>query len=645
MVVLDFETYSPIDIDCGTIKYLMQDEADIVCLGYKIDDQPTQIWEPNGPYALPDFSGHEIYAHSASFDYLVWHIIGTKKYTFAMPIIPLKQWHDTMALANRYGFPGELDKLGPILKLPVHKKKSIGLALIKKICMPNKYGMRPQLGQDYTETELYDFQDYCKSDVDTTYHLVHTLPAKTLSDTERKIWDITFEMNMNGLPVDIDAVNAILDQIEIYTEEMMKLVPDLTGGAVQKITQVQRVREYLGLTGLKLPDLTAGTVDKALDRDDLTSTQRELLRLRKLLGSSSVKKYKKIRAQEFMGYVHFNLHYHGAAPGRWAGRGFQVHNLPRAKVEDPEIYLTKFKNYELVENPIKIAKALIRPVICAPEGYQLICADYRSIENVLLLYEADDHDALQLFAKGLCQYTDMAAYMYGKDYAVVEKSERQVGKVVILGCGYGMGPDRFLDTCKQWGVPMDARTAEAAVMAYRARYPKVVKFWYSLKDAAVSAIRNPGHTYKVNRCAFKLVKDKSETIWLMLILPSGRAIYYNSPFIEEDGYGAQPRHWGTNPYTKKWDKLRLIPGRLTENVIQGLARDVMANGLLTVKKQMPEILLLATVHDEGLGMLKKEDIKSDTLERYNNALCTLPSWLPGLPLEAEGWIGKRYRKG
>jgi len=349
---------------------------------------------------------------------------------------------------------------------------------------------------------------------------------------------------------------------------------------------------------------------------------------------------------EIYGRVFNNLHYYGASTGRWAGRGFQLHNLPRASVEDPASYIDAFNNFEPVDDPVNIAKALIRPMIKAPEGYKLIVSDYSSIENRLLAWAAKDEDALELFRTGGDQYVDMASFMYHKPVAEITSKERLVGKIIILGCGYGMGAKRFVETAKTWGVHLSQSEALVSVNAYRERYYLVKKLWYKLKDCAVMAIQNPGQTYAYNRCSFRVVKCRAGNRWLVLNLPSGRNLFYMDPYVSEDAYGLVPGHHGTNPYTKKWARLKLIPGRITENVIQALARDIMANGLLQISENMPEVRLLASCHDEAIAEIKDEGeaLNSQMLYRFDKHLCHIPEWAKGLPLKSEGWVGERYRK-
>jgi len=219
-----------------------------------------------------------------------------------------------------------------------------------------------------------------------------------------------------------------------------------------------------------------------------------------------------------------------------------------------------------------------------------------------------------------------------------------MGKVIILGCGYGMGPKRFLETADSWGMKLSLDEAEIAVKAYRRRYRKVETMWYALASAAKMALIVPGSVQESHRCKFKVVKDRAGNIWLMLTLPSGRNLFYSNPKLEHDTYGPVIKHMGINPYSKKWSSMALIPGRITENVVQAAARDIMAHGLMNIHNEMREIELILTVHDEGGGEISEKDINDDTMNCFNNLLCKPAPWYETLPLQAEGYIAKRYRK-
>lgn len=645
MIIIDFETYSPEPIDAGVVRYSRHPEADIICMAYKIDDEPTRYWLP-ADYAghLPrDIheainTGHKIYAHNAFFDYNIWHNIGCGFYWF--PDVPLSNWVDTVALVNRYGFPTSLEKAGEVLGLPIQKQKS-GTALIKKICIPTKDGRRPQMGRDYTQTDMANFVSYCKDDVNATYHLIKAMPSATLAPKEHDIWLLTQRMNLRGLPIDAETADKVFAYIDGFSEDLVKTMPKLTDGMVQKPTQAKRIIEWCETQGLKLDNLQAGTVDQLLADPHLPTNIRKVMQLRQMLGRSSTAKYRKISEMIYYGRVHGNLQYHGAHTGRWAGRGLQLQNLPRAKVKDPEKYIQAFRNFESVEDPVNIAKALIRPMICAPDGRTLIVSDYSSIENRVLAYGADDQYTLDLFRKDLDQYKDMAAYLYNTTYEGVTDEQRQLGKVIILGCGFGMGGIKFRGVAVGWGIELSEAEACRAVEAYRSKYPKVKQFWYTARGAMLNALRNPGSVFKVNDIATaKYVSDRNRKPWLIVTLRSGRAIFYYKPFIDPDGNLC---YWGINPYSKKFDKLRMTPGTCAQNIVQAFARDCMAQGLLNVEARMHEIDLIGTVHDEALGETDEDRGNEVTLAEFNKNLCDIP-WAPGLPVAAKGYIAKRYRK-
>jgi DNA polymerase len=212
--------------------------------------------------------------------------------------------------------------------------------------------------------------------------------------------------------------------------------------------------------------------------------------------------------------------------------------------------------------------------------------------------------------------------------------------MLVLGCGYGMGAKGFQKNAATWGVILALAESKRAVDAYRTRYRKVVEFWYACKNAAIDAISNPGIEFWAGeKVYYKLVADRNKHPWLMAMLPSGRAIYYNNPKIGEGEYGLEVSAMGTNPYTKKWQRLRIIPGRFAENNTQGFCRDVLARGKLNLEDAGFELIL--SVHDEAVAEVP--ETFSD-LEGYCKLMCDMPTWADGLPLAADGMIEKRYRK-
>jgi DNA polymerase len=368
--------------------------------------------------------------------------------------------------------------------------------------------------------------------------------------------------------------------------------------------------------------------------------------------------------------VHDSLCYHGAGTGRWAGRGVQPQNFPRAQSKQPDEDIQKFVNHEVMDDPIGVSKSLLRSVIKAPEGYRLIVSDYSSIENRVLAWVAGDTETLDGFANGFDQYVDMAASKYGRSYEDLKagcdaedpesSAQRQMGKVIVLGCGYGMGATTFQKSAKNFGIFLTEDEAQEAVGAYREKYYKVVQCWNGLKRAAIKAVISG------DRVAYGPIVFGKAVVngipWLAMRLPSGKSIYYCKPFIEDrhvPGYEHRSKvptlmHMGVNPLNRKWTKVPLIPGRITENAVQGLSREIMGRGMLNLLENMPDVTLIGTVHDEALGLVSEEALGynefmreehecSSYLEEFNHQLCDV-SFVPGLPIEAKGYISKRYKK-
>ena len=630
LIGIDFETRSEIDLNKhGRKKYLAGKDADIICMAYKIDDKPTELWVPGN--FLPEFmllpESHRFYAFNAQFDMAVWNTLGPK---YKFPLVQSYIWIDVMALCGRFTYHQSLAQAGEDLELKV-KKNPRGKVLIKMICTPPF---------KYTHVDLMEFHAYCKDDVNSMHEMLLALPASKLSDNEQKIWELTAKINNRGLPVDINAAKRILKVTDYYKADQNELLPELTGGEVTKATQNMRIVKWLRGKGIITKNLQAATVEKLLKRLDLSEEVKAVLQLRQELGRSSTAKYLKIIELEYLQRIHDNLRYYGANTGRWAGMGFQLHNLPRSKVKNAQPIIDSFFDLSVIKkNPINTAKSIIRGMICAPKGKRLCAVDYKGIENRGLAWVAQDEDTLELFRKDLDQYIDMAAYLLKIPYNDIDDEQRYMGKQLVLGCGYGLGWKGFVGYMEAAGKFITDESAQIAVYAWRARYKKVVKLWYACKTAAINATSNPGKKFKVSNCVFAYVRDRNKTPWLRLQIPSGRNLYYNKPEIQEGMYGLETSAMGINPYSKKWQRLGIIPGRFVENIIQALSRDVLAQGKRNLDKMGYKII--GSIHDEVLLEVDKDD---DCLEDVSKLMCAMPPWANGLPLETEGMIEKRYRK-
>lgn len=664
---IDFEAFSQVDIEKeGGLKYSRHESTNMVCMGYAFDNE--EVCLITALESLPNRirehveDGGKVYAHNIAFDFRIWN--GFCVNELGWPTLSLDQCVDTMALCLTFQIPPKLFDAGRALQVKVLKQVD-GKKLIKACCTPNKAGRQPDPGGP--THNLFDrLYAYCKDDIGSMRCIVDTLPRDALIPTEHELWKLTYEMNTLGLPVDLEAIKAIKERVASYVEIAMNEVPMLTGGFANTINQIQKVRDWAAMQGYPMDSLSADAVKKALDDENCPNNVREILQLRQELGRSSTAKYTKLSAlatyneSDGYWYVHDNLQYHGAGTGRWAGRGFQVHNLPRASVKDPEEQIRLFIEGGYVEDPVFKAKALIRPMIKAIDDHELLVSDYSSIENRVLHWLADDYETLDEFAAGLDQYCTMAAARYHLTYDEIRNGHkakikeysamRQMGKVIILGCGFGMGAEKFVDTADvQFNMKISLDEAKMAVSAYREKYDKVVALWRNLKTGMCKAILT-GQKVTVGRITMATARVKGR-LWLAMRLPSGKCIYYMEPRVEQryvPGYESMGKvatvtHMGMNPRTRQWNRIALIPGRITENAVQGTARECMGCGMLNVRDRMPFVRQLASVHDELISMVHKMYVQEGLLEEYNRNLCDVP-WADGLPLKAEGWIGPRYRK-
>lgn len=662
----DFETYSEVDITtAGGYAYAHDDSTNPICFTWAIDDEPVELWTPRDP--APErllnavSNGAQFYAHNMKFDRRIWNTIMVRD--FGWPFIDIDNCTDSMALCATYGLPLGLGAAGEAMGIKM-QKAATGKALIKLLCSPKKGGQPHYTDPNY-HSKFREMFAYGIRDTEAMRELVGCLPKNRLIPQEHEIWKLTYNMNEAGLPIAYEEVIAIRDYLTKYVTEKSKIIPGLVDNAFQKITQTIKIKEWCHAQGYLIPDTTAATVILALEDPACPANVKEVLALRQELGKSSVAKYLKLEAQAVPDktgqyWIYDNLEFHGAGPGRWTGRGFQMHNLPRAKVKDPEAVIQQFMLNEPVYDPVGKGKALIRPMIRVPKDHKLFVLDYDSIENKVLHWLADDQDALVDFRDGVDQYITMASARYKVPYGEIKagreaedpvyKAMRQMGKVIILGAGFGMGKDTFVTTAKdQFGMTVSEEEADEAIKAYRLKYHLVKKLWNDLKVAAVRAVLS-GKRQTVRKITFGLGVSKGRR-WLAMKLPSGKCVYYCDPKVEQrfipkfEQMGKVPTitHYGRSPKTGQWTRMPLIPGRITENAVQGTAREVMAQGLLNVQERMSEMTLVGTVHDEGLGLVHERDITDDTMAKFNHLLCDIP-WAKDCPITASGYVGNRYKK-
>lgn len=465
----------------------------------------------------------------------------------------------------------------------------------------------------------------------------------TMTALEWQAWQLDADINRRGLPIDLDLVHAAIAIDTQNREHLTDRAMELMG--IANPNSRDQFLEWLQGEDVDIDTLRKADV-AALRASELEPHVREALDIRADLSKSSTKKYYALaEATGSDGRLRGCFQFNGAArTGRWAGRLFQPHNLPRGEIK-PEYLGTaraavKTGDCDLLSSLYgsvsDVLVSCVRTAIAAPSGKSLVVADYASIETVMIAWAAECPALLDVFRTGRDAYKDMAARLFRIPYAQVSKEQRNYAKPIVLGCGYMLGARGMMEYAKGYGVQMSEAEAQAAVAAYRDGYPEVVYFWRLLDAAARRAIENPGKVFKAGRFRFKIEGD-----FLLLRLPSERKLAYYKPDINPDGrYGPEITYMGRD-YGNAWDRIGTHPGKICENIIQAVARDLLVEGLFNASAD-PDLEIVGHVHDEILALADTND--DGALNRLMAAMRRMPAWAEDAPVGAAGWIGQFYCK-
>lgn len=661
-LVLDYETRSEADLKAtGAYEYSRHDSTQILCASWRVGTREElraelknkvrpKIWSPAFGYeARHDLFRNlvdpsvEIIAHNAFFEQVITRFVLARGWAHKnITMIPTDRWICTASMARALALPGNLEGACAALKLPI-QKDMIGRKLILKYCKPRKVTKNNSAKYHSNARDLRRIMEYCQNDVDAETLLFLSLPE--LNKTERKVWLLDQKINFRGFQADTNMVDRTLQMIAEETSNLNRETIELCG--LTSTNQRASVLKWLETKGVFLPDLKAKTVSDAIKGGLVDGEAKRLLEIRQAVSKTSTAKYQafKTRSQSD-GRVRDILVYHTASTGRWGGAGVQPQNFPRGNILDTNTAAEVLKTGDLewvrslYSNPMSVFSSCLRSVITAPEGKDLFCADYAAIEARVLFWVAKHDAGLKAYRENRPVYEEMAQVIFNVDYLEsVTKIQRQVGKQTVLGCGYGMGWKKFMQTCKNFGIEVDEEVAQVAVRSYRQTNAPVVKCWSNLEKAAVAAAQRPGVKFRINSTTWWVA---SQFLWCEL--PSGRRLAYYGPEVRYemtpwDEKRAVLYHYGVNPLTRKWDLSGTYGGRLCENVVQAVARDLMAEAMLRIESRGYEIVL--SVHDELLAERQKG---LGAIDEFENLMAELPIWAEGCPVKVEGWKGPRYRK-
>lgn len=642
---IDLETYSDIDIGkCGAYRYVDSPNFEILLLAYAYDDEPVTVIDLVQGEQIPkdvlediaDDSAIKV-AHNAAFERIcLSKFLNTK--------LDPKAWHCTMVHALSLGFPASLADVGKALNLGEDKQKmAVGKRLITYFCKPCKptqaNGQRIR-NYPHHDLEKWDlFKEYNRQDVVTEQTIYERLMKFPLPESEQQLYCLDQSINDYGIGVDTDLMDKVIGYSETYEAQMRKECEELTGGI--NVHSIVQLKQWLTeQEGRQIDSLTKDDVDQLL-KLDLKPESKRILELRQETGKTSVKKYEAFeRSICSDGRIHGAFQFYGAGrTGRWAGRLIQPQNFPRNAFEDIALarQLVKSEQWDEIEmlygSMNDVFSTLIRTLIVPPEGMTFAIADYSAIEARVVAWMADEKWRQDVFANGGDIYCMSATQMFG---VPVEKHGqnshlRKKGKVAELACGYGGGVGALR---KMGGEQMGLTEKEMddIVKKWRRSSPHVVKLWRELGDAAIEAIDTRLRVKCRHGVSFKYAKGI-----LFMTLPSGRSLAYVQPRFD----GRELTYMGMNQTTRKWERTKTWGGKLTENLIQAIARDCLAESMTKIQQAGYHIVM--HVHDEVIVEVPSEDAE-EHLKRIEELMGEPIEWAPGLLLTADGFTSEYYRK-
>jgi DNA polymerase len=588
-------------------------------------------------------------AHNAAFERAVWRWALRRQYP-DLPEVKDSQWVCTAAKAAASGLPRKLENALKALNMGVEKDAE-GAKLIKVFCQPRKPTKKDARTRILPEQDVrfQRFIEYCQQDVRGEVVLDHALPD--LIPRERRMFILDMLMNDRGLPVDLPLVEKALTVVQGLERAVADRVTEITTDRDNvnglKATQVAKMLQVFADRGLDLENMRKETIQAALKDSNLDDTTKELLMLRVEAGKASTKKLisMKLCADPDDHVVQGGFLYHGAHTGRYAGRLVQPHNFIRGMLKDRQrelvFALLEYADADLFlllyDKPIDVISQCMRGFIRAPEGYELAVVDYTAIEARILAWIAGEDHMLEAYFQGVDVYKLMAKKLWHLDtIEEVTDEQRRIAKNLVLGCGYQLGGAKFVDYAANAGVIITEEFAAMAVKAYRREHPAIVRSWKTVEGLVANAINHPGEVYEGLTCKFFMREH-----WLCIQLPSGREIRYpHARAVLTERWGKPA--WSLSFRTEikgQWVRENTYGGKLIENIVQAIARDVMMEGMLSA--EVGGYPVIGTVHDELLTLRLKGTSNVKELEKL---ACTVPRWSKGMPLAAKGFICERYKK-
>jgi DNA polymerase len=642
----DFETYSKCDLKlAGGYSYSKHPSTGTLCLAliYKKDSHILYMDEPLPAKWVKRMNSPRILkiAHNLLFDFWIYnHVFAREQKLLGnkIPDLKLSQCYDSMASAYYYGYPGKLEEVAKLLHLDELKFKDGRRAMLD-------LSRNGRDTKNFSE-KLHLCGEYCLGDTRITRKIIDRL--ELIDDPlEYKVFQMSLPLTMEGIGIDLKSVKTILNAFYWFNNNIDKLV--------FSISKKKLVRSDLNShVKLKKYFLEYGVTLENTQKDYLLAVQKkikqphlkQIIDLRVNLAKASINKLKTMEAgaesstSKTDKRVRGSIQYYGSHTGRYAGRGFQPLNLFRETLNDKEFSVYVKQCREIVKQKTPKMKDLpiitdmpktIRRLIIAKPGYELTRADYGQIEARVVAWLAGEETLINDFLDptgGEDVYCTFASYIYNRTITKKDKTERQVGKTAVLGLGFGMGHIRYADQVMiMTSIEISPGESQRIVNLYRNRYNKVQKFWYLIDDLFRHVVTT-GKTVNLSLkyAGFTMTLGWSKKIeGVYITLPAGRSLYYPNCKLGE-----------TSGDIKYWYG-KLYGGKLTENIVQAIARDIMTAAMLKI----PGVVL--PVHDE---LVIESKTNKNNIPRIKKMMSdtAVPKWFKKELIEVDIAKGKRYDK-
>ena len=642
---IDIETYSSNDLkSCGVYKYVEAPDFTILLFAYSVDRGPVTCCDFAQGETLPENvvealrdPGVVKTAFNAAFERVCI------SHYFGWPLMDPAQWRCTMVRAARMGLPLSLGQCGEVLRLADGKMKE-GAALIRYFSVPNR-GKRhlPADAPDRWEV----FKKYCIRDVEVEQAILAKVRRLEIPAFDEELYTVDQRINDRGVMIDAQMVANAARFDDDYKAELLKEAQQISG--IENPNSPAQIKQYIHqATGLPIQSLNKKDLDEIEKQLKYWPKPRRVLEIRREMGKTSNKKYPAMLqcvCQD--GRIHGLLQFCGAArTGRWAGRLVQIQNLPQNHLQDLDYARQLVKAGDLADfelnysNPTQVLSELIRTAFIAKPGCTFHVCDFSAIEARVIAWIAGENWVLDVFRKGGDIYCATASQMFG---VPVEKHGanaelRQKGKIAVLALGYGGGIGA-LENMGGSKMGLTEREEKEIIQKWRDANPRIVKFWATVEAAAMKALKT-GESTTIHR-GIEVAKR-----WGMLTitLPSGRIVCYPRARIGTE-YGDSWRgdheiieYEGLNQTTKKWEAIRTYGGKLTENIVQSVARDIL--GIVILRAEAAGLKIVFHIHDE----IVVEAEPGQTLEDVTAIFSQPIDWCKDLPLKGAGYTTPYYLK-